>query len=570
MSDLFQMYRELLSHYGGRIMSFQRTDGSWTSSAVFRSDSTSTVNNFNVLSAFFPLLSDNDYAATLTNASEFLLNALEDGDLEDREIALFFRGLCLIYAFTGERRYLDIIDHLSDWVFPEDIHAERPDIMVKKVIYLASVYRYLPHGYKGRARLYFERIADKLVSRSEHIDSKLESASLSLALDMLGLLMNKRRLCDRALSVISEWFEDDFDSVYLENILVSRYLFFDKAPGDEIARIKRFLKRKTLYTIRSEETSNILLVSDLALTKWDEVFTQPESLKYVPKLDQLLREKYVQTVNPDGGWGDEYIYRATATAGIALYNIYLATGVEAFRDAALNAGEFLRNTLWDLHESVYYSMDKISELFFLIYQDLGDDGYAALLENIHSRIRRSIRDLDETDRENLLWYSAMYCIVTYYLYRMIEDEKLKTGLKDVVRYLTLLLDPDLYDTTYYPWLQATILAQEIAEEDDSSLFGLFKPYLARMTIDEDTTIRDEIEFQRFLYTYDCRLTSSLVRTARRRAHLYLRKDIILNIVNIITVAKVYRLLEAEHGHANHGVEGESEREVRAEKGPAED
>ncbi len=541
------LFKELLAYYAKKVMAFQKGGGSWSSSRVFSSDPSTTVHNVNLLSGFYDLIPNSDYKIALMDAADFLRQASLEGELSDLENAIFFRAICTAYAATGDERYLDLLGAMADVVLVRSPMISFSD-RIKKVIYLASIYPKIPRGYRTRTKDYLRSVLEDLLERAkgeEELMAEYDILGITSALAILSHVLKRPGLWKKSEKVLGTWYDkNDQLGVHLENVLVPAYIFFGRSADEaELKRVTRLLKTKLVQFINNEDLSDIHILADLAAFRWSEVLTDEESSKYVPRLDEIVRSKFLEWVNPDGGWGDDYTYRATATAGISLYNAYFATGKEEFRESALEGGEFLKRNLWDASENHYYSMDKIAELFYLIYNDSGDDEYLILLENIHQKIQNSLASLRPTEKENLLWFSAMYIIVGYYLQEIAPDKESLGTRRRVSGVLTHLLDPVLYDSTFHPWLQATILSDYVVDEDERSYFEVFRPYLARMTIDEDTTISEELEFQRFFYTYKLPVNDALRNLAERRAATLLRKDIILNITNVITLAKLYWILE---------------------------
>ena len=543
-----ESYRSLLARYGRRILAFRRSDGSWNTTEVYRSDTESTLENFMTLASVHGLLRDEEYAVALGSPLPFLLEAIEDGDIGPPELSEVFLGLCLAHGHTGNRAFLRALEAIASAVIPG---ADAPSISedpVASLYPLTLAFVHLPRGFKGRVRELFKRHQETILQRRPDVRARREAVRLAITLDLMGAILGRKYLRDSAREFVVEVFGRKAEEIWIKEVLVARYLYLGEEPeGEQAERVRRYLKRRILQVIQGEETSGLRAVADIARTRWNDVLSEAESSKLSPRLDSLMRDKILNQVNPDGGWGDDYTYRSTATAGIALYNIFLATGEEDLRDAAFDAGEFLKGNLWDLSDGIFYSMDRISEFLFLLHGDLGDDTLTLLLEHYHDRMTRAIEEIDPHDHERLLWYSAELCILTYYLVRMTGKRRFARPLVEVAGNLTHLLDPTLYEAVYHPWFQATILAQEVLTGDDGSYYGIFKPYLARMSIDRDTTINEEIAYQRFLYTYDLTALPGLVRTARRRASNILRKDIILGVTHLIQLAKTFRLLEANDG-----------------------
>ncbi|MCI0496858.1 MAG: hypothetical protein L0Z54_00980 [Thermoplasmata archaeon] len=545
-------FRDLLGHYGRKIMAFRRIDGSWNSSEVFRSDVDTTLDNFLALSSVHGFMPDPEYASTLSSALTFLLDALDEGDLDHGDLAELFHGLCIAHAHTGDPAYRRAIERIAPAVVPDAPDGEEVlDISEDHVDPLLPImlsFGVLPRGYRGRVRALVARRIDLALQRRNDVRTRTDAVRLAILLDQAGAVLGKARLREDAREFVQTTFGRKADDVWIEEVLVARYLQGED-PGDPEAteRIRRYLKRRVLHIALAEDVSNITFAADVARTRWAEVLDTDEARKISSRIDSMARDRLLRHVNPDGGWGDEYVYRSTASAGIALYNIYIATGAEVFRDAAHDAGEYLKSTLWDLSEGIYYSLDRISEFLYLLHDDLGDETYSLLLEHFHDRLRRSLDALDPNDRERTLWYSAELCILTYYLVKMTGDRRHARPLVEVAVNLSHLLDPGVYDQTHQPWFQATVLAQEALGAEEGSDFGLFKPYLARMSIDRDTTINEEIDFQRFLYTYGSGPFPGMVRTATRRARRFLGKGIIPGISHVIQLAKVFRLLEENDG-----------------------
>jgi len=544
----------LLERQGNVVMAFRRGDGYWDSSEVFRSDSVTSLHNFGILTSAHGLLDDDDYAFAMRASASFLWDALRRGDLDTADLAELFRGLCLAYSTTGDKVYLQMIEDASVVLLPE---AGIPDLgtsTVDSLLHIVLVFDRLPRGYKSRVRKLIERALKDFDRWGKDPQTPDEAINIAVLLDRIGTALGRTKPSSRARNVLDEAFGKRADERWVIDVMVARYVYGGDVPeGDVRKRMLRLLRRKIIYAVKSEETADLRLICDLARKYWDEVLAVKESSELTPKIDSIVREKIIGRMNPDGGWGDRYVYRATATAGIALFNIYLVTGNETFRDAAHDAGDYIRKNIWDMSDGIFYSMDRISELFFLLDRDVSDDTYALLLENYHERILNALEAVGASDRDRLLWYSAELCILTYYLMRMTGDRHLARHLADVSRNLVHLLDQSVYDSSYYPWFQAAILAQEVLTEEDGGQYGLFKPYLARMTIDWDTTINEEIAYQRYIYTYDQVDSDDLARASIRRASGFIGKDIILNISHLIEVAKIFRLLEA--GNGGDGKEG---------------
>ncbi len=538
----------MLEAQGNVVMAFRRGGGYWDSSEVFRSDSVTSLQNFGFLTSAHGFLDDDDYAFAMRSSAAFLWDALRRGDLDTADLAELFRGLCIAYATTRDKVYLQMIEDASVVLLPEEGVPDFGTAMVESLLHMSLVFDRLPRGYKSRVRNVIERAFEDIESWGRDPRSPDEAINIAVLLDRMGTVLGRTTPVAKAREVLDNAFGPRSEERWVVDIMVARYVYGGEVPdGEDRDRMLRLLRRKIIYAVKSEETADLRLICDLAREHWEEVLTSKESSELTPKIDGIVREKVIGRMNPDGGWGDRYVYRATATAGIALFNIYLVTGNEAFRDAAHDAGAYIRKNIWDMSDGIFYSMDRISELFFLLDRDVSDDTYALLLENYHERILNALETVGKSDRDRLLWYSAELCILTYYLMRMTEDRHLSKHLADVSTNLVHLLDQSVYDTSYYPWFQATILAQEVLTEEDGEYYGIFKPYLARMTIDWNTTINEEIAYQRYIYTYDATPSDDLARAAVRRASGFIRKDIILNISHLIEIAKIFRLLEAGNG-----------------------
>jgi len=547
-SEAGKILTELLERQGDVVMAFRRGEGFWDSSEVFRSDSVTSLQNFGILTSAHGFLDDDDYSLAMKASASFLWDALRRGDLDTADLAELFRGLCLAHSTTGDKVYLQMIEDASVVLLPQNGFPDLGTATVGSLMHMVLVFDRLPRGYKSRVRKLLERALGDFDGWGSDPQTPDEAIDIAVLLDRIGLALGRSRPSSKSREVLEKAFGKRADERWVIDVMVARYVYGGDVPeGDDRDRMLRLLRRKIIYTVKSEETSDLRLICDMARSHWDEVLAPKESPELIPRIDSMVREKVIGRMNPDGGWGDRYVYRATATAGIALFNIYLVTGNETFRDAAHDAGDYIRRNIWDMSDGIFYSMDRISELFFLLDRDVSDDSYALLLENYHERLLNALDALGGSDRDRLLWYSAELCILTYYLMRMTGDRHLAKHLADVSSNLVHLLDQSVYDSSYYPWFQATILAQEVLTEEDGENYGLFKPYLARMTIDRDTTINEEISYQRYIYTYDPVRSDDLVRASVRRASGFIRKDIILNISHLIEIAKIFRLLEAGNG-----------------------